>query len=116
VGDVITLDGLDSTTLSGTKCGKLVSINAPMLGQSVQVCETDVSRMAGLAGVKRRPGRPKNTTVKNGARKPRFKGCGSTKVVKTKKGKKICKCADRGNGQILPHKSCGLGKPTKRSR
>ena len=115
MGDVITLDGLKSSKLAGTsKCGKLVSINAPMLGQSIKVCESDVQRMAGLSGSKRRAGRPKGTTVKKGARAPRFKECKKTKVVKTKSGKKICKCADRGNGQILANTRCGLRKPARR--
>jgi hypothetical protein len=118
-GDVITLDGLSTGTLGQdtAECGKLVPINAPMLGKTIQVCETDVKRIAGMEGqpvsAPRRRGRPKNSTVKNGARRPNFKECKTTKVVVTKSGRKICMCADKGNGQILAGAMCNLPKPKK---
>lgn len=112
--DVITLDGLKTVKLAGTPdtCGRLVSIEAPMLGQAIQVCETDVKRLAGGLGYSpegRKPGRPKGSTVKSGrARKPRVKDCKKTTVIVTKRGRRVCKCTDKGNKQIMPNKRCDL--------
>ena len=119
-GDVITLDGLETVKLAGTSdsCGRLVSIQSPTLGQSVQVCEADVKRIAGgLQGIegpqqvtrpKRKVGRPKGATVLAGAKRPAVKQCTTTNTIVTKKGRQVCKCADQGNKQILPNKRCGL--------
>ncbi|MFH1557533.1 MAG: hypothetical protein ABII76_22220 [Pseudomonadota bacterium] len=125
MADVITLDGLETGTLAGAgaSCGKLVPIHAPVLGQTIQVCESDVKRMAGLGAVdevvnlgapKRSPGRPRGTTVKRGAKAPKFGACSKTKKITTKTGRVLCKCADQGNGQILAGRLCGL--PNKRGK
>ena len=112
-GDVITLDGLESAKLSGTpeSCGRLVTINSPVLGQEVRVCESDVKRIAGgldQTYPKRKRGRPKGSTVMAGAKRPKLKKCISTKIFVTKRGRKICKCTDKGNKQILPNNRCDL--------
>lgn len=116
MGDVITFDGLETGSLSGTPdCGKLVPIHSPVIGQTIQVCEVDVKRLAGIGemSVSRKPGRPRNTTVKNGAKRPSFKKCSKAKKTTTATGRVLCKCADPGNGQIQAGEMCNMPKRGK---
>ena len=108
---VMTLDGLGAASVpSSGKCGELVSIHAPVLGQDIQVCQKDIQRLAGagvdvtLKGV----GRPKGSTRKRGAAKPKVRRCNKYKVVKNKRGRKVCKCNSPGNSQIQANSKCDL--------
>lgn len=117
---VITLDGLQTATLNNLKskklgaikCKRTVQVYSPTLGQEVEICEEDAVRAAkksgGFSTGKR--GRPKGSTVRRGAKKPQVRSCSTTKIVRTKKGRKVCRCSDKGNTQILPNSNCGLSK------
>ena len=109
-GDVITLDGLQTGKLTGGgDCGRIVPVHSSVLGQTVRMCEQDAKRLAGIGEISNnKGGRPRGATVANGARKPRVSKCKKTKIVETKTGRLVCKCADRGNGQILAGDICGL--------
>ena len=126
MANVITLDGLKNGSLENLKAGKLgrnacrrtVRVYSPALNQDVDICEEDAVRVAkrsgGMTTKKRGRGRPKGTTVKAGAKRPSVKRCLETKVVRNKAGRKVCRCADKNNTQILPHASCGLPKKGKK--
>lgn len=118
MADVITLDGLENAQVAGTaECGSLISVHSPVLGQSIRVCEVDAKRMAAVGAVSApiagRRGRPKGSTVKRGAKRPKLKKCNRAKLVTTKTGRKLCKCADPGNGQILSSARCRLPRRKK---
>ena len=120
---VITLDGLRNGTLQDlgkaklgrARCRKTIRVYSPALEQEVDICEEDAVRVAQRAGgmttSKRRRGRPRGSTIKSGAKRPVVRSGSTTKVVRNKRGRKVCRCSDPNNTQILPHASCGL--PTK---
>lgn len=120
---VITLDGLRNGSLDDlkvsklgrAKCEKTTSIYSPTLDREVEICQEDIARIAQKSGgmTKRRRGRPKGSTVKAGARKPDVKSCARTEIVRNKRGRKVCRCSDPGNTQILPHDQCGIPKKGK---
>jgi hypothetical protein len=105
---VITLDGLATGSLGSRhrECVDPVKAYSPTLGYEVTFCGEDFEKPA--SGRKKR-GRRKGSTVKNGARSPRVKKCTKTRV-QVSKGRKICRCVDGNNRRILPHKVCGLSK------
>lgn len=117
---VITLDGLKTGTLKHlrskslgrVKCKRTVSAYSPTLDREVEICEEDAVRAAKKSGGIRtgKRGRPKGSTVKRGARRPNVKSCSVTKIVKNRRGRKVCRCGDSGNTQILPNSKCGLPK------
>lgn len=123
MANVITLDGLRNGTLEdlkssklrGNRCSKTTRVYSPTLDKEVEICEEDAIRVAKKAGgmTKRRRGRPKGSTVKAGAKKPAVRSCSRTQVVRNKRGRKVCRCADSGNTQILPHDRCGIPKKGK---
>jgi len=111
---ILTLEGLKTSKLSEkhSKC-ETVKAYSPVLDQEVIVCKDALdhlpNQLPGSLG-RRGRGRPKGSTVKRGARRPRVTECTRTKIVKTKSGKMICKCDSAGNSRILPHSRCRLEK------
>ena len=101
---VLTLDGLPVTRLAGKRrtCAKTVEVYSPVLEKEVLVCAEDMP--------KRKPGRPRGTTVKRGARKPRVPACKVARYVETKTGRKVCRCTDAGNKQIVTNSRCERSK------
>lgn len=115
---VLTLDGLKTaeTDRAYTKCTETVLVHSPTLGKDVEVCKEDLSRVAAEVEppkMKRRRGRPKGSTVKAGAKKPKVSSCTSPKWV-TKGKRSYCRCGDKGNSQILPHTACGRKRKPKK--
>lgn len=88
-------------------------VHSPILGEEVPVCKEDLQAMSSKVGVKRGRGRPKGSTVKSGAKRPSVKSCKTPVWVRTKKGKEICRCSEKGNSQILPHSACGRKRRKK---
>jgi len=110
--NILTLEGLKTSKLSEkhSKC-ETTKAYSPTLGKDVLVCKDVLEHLpTGDPVRKRGRGRPKGSTVKRGARKPRVTTCTRTKIVKTKSGKMICKCDSTGNSRILPHSKCRLEK------
>jgi len=113
--DVLTMDGLQPLRLGSQGGCTPVTIHSRVLGHDVTVCSEDAARALESAELpknigKKNRGRPKGSTVKHGAKRPRVPSCSQTEVVVSRKGKKICRCATPGNRQILPHDKCGLPK------
>ena len=113
-GAVITLDGLKKGDVGRSDpCGEIVTVYSPITKTPVQICSADAERIAKSKGVpvqemKRKPGRPKGTTTKHGAKKPSVKICSNFRKVTNRKGREICRCADPGNSQIQTNSKCGL--------
>ena len=109
---VITLDGLKTGSLDRKHrggCEKTMRMYSPTVDREVDVCTDAAQRHAeSPMGLKRKPGRPKGSTVKRGAKKPRVKSCKTPKWIRGKKGRKVCRCADSGNTQILKNSVCRL--------
>jgi hypothetical protein len=130
---VITLDGLEPKSIN-SDCDEVIEVTSTVLKKTYRVCRQDLERLerrgqsiqipgtdvivepsrllpaSSSARVVGRKGRPRGTTVKAGARKPRVAPCHETKTVLTRTGRSICKCADAGNAQILPKKRCRKDK------
>lgn len=102
-GNVITLDGLPTKSVSSSRCGNLVTVHSSVTNEDFKVCESDLARFAGNGNTKtRKRGRPRGTTVLAGAKRPKGGTCSRSKRVNTKNGVR-CQC-------ITPHKQfvkCG---------
>ena len=109
--DVITLDGLPvgkEVKPPKRSCGKLVEVYLGVLDQNVRVCERDLDGINSAPKLVKRRGRPKGSTVKNGAKAPRVGACSAKKIVTRKDGRRMCKCNDPNNSRILKNSDCGL--------
>jgi len=111
--DVITLDGLPtSKEFKPPKrpCGELKEIYLGVLDQKIRVCERDLDGISSAPQLvtRKRRGRPKGSTVKNGAKAPAVAACTNHKTVVRKDGRRMCKCADQGNSRILKNSVCGI--------
>ena len=111
--DVITLDGLPhgkEIKPPRRDCGELVEVYLGVLNQKVRVCERDMDGIgtAPQAARRKKRGRPRGTTVKNGARAPKVSACSTSKVITRKDGRRVCMCADKGNSRILKNEICGI--------
>ena len=108
---VITLEGLPTTTagVKESKC-EMVTVHSPTLGKDVQICREDAAKVAGdMPRERRRRGRPRGTTVKNGAKKPRVGACDNPRWL-TKGKRSFCRCGDKDNAQMLSNVACGRKK------
>jgi hypothetical protein len=110
MANVVTLDGTQNVKLWGkhSKCTP-VKVYSKVLDEYVTVCGEELDETPR----KRGRGRPPGTTVKRGAKRPKVSSCKDTKVVKTRSGRKVCKCADPANAQILPNSRCGIERRKK---
>jgi len=118
---VITLEGLRSTEPDSkyTKCSRKVNIHSSVLDRDVVVCAEDLERAARTEGVqaapvKRKRGRPKGSTVKAGAKRPKVKACSNPRWV-TRGRRSFCQCGDKGNSQMLPNRACGRDTKGKKN-
>jgi hypothetical protein len=110
--DIITLDGLpvgrEITPPKQKECGELVEVYLGVLDQNVRVCQRDLDRLETAPKLVKRRGRPRGSTVKNGAKAPKVGACQVTKIVTRKDGRRMCKCADSNNSRILKNEVCGI--------
>lgn len=125
MASVITFDGLKVTSLGrdSATCTP-VAAHSPTLNQEVTVCAEDVERATARPGgaeplpgaakpARRGRGRPKGSTVKAGAQRPRVTPCMTTRKVENRSGRQVCRCADAGNTQILPNYRCGMPRTSR---
>lgn len=105
--DVLTMDGLRATYPDRKGCTP-ITVHSRVLGQDVTVCSEDLREA--LEQAPKKKGRPRGSSVKKGAKRPKVPQCQATETIVTRKGKKVCRCATPGNRQILPHSKCGLPK------
>ena len=120
-GKVILLSGMPShTPAGGYKCTPIQAFS-PVLKEMVTICKEHVSdqaivqtapaqvldRGAPMLPPKRRRGRPKGTTVKQGAKRPRFASCRRDQVkwVKTKRGLR-CRYTCGNNRSFVKNSLC----------
>jgi hypothetical protein len=106
---VLTIEGIEKADVPNRyqQCNR-VTAYAPSLDREVVVCAEDLKsplpqdQMVPVS--KRGRGRPKGTTVKRGAKKPRVNPCAHAEMKVTKGGRRVCQCNDGNNRQILSPK------------
>lgn len=130
-----TLVGLESTGISRraeASCKDLVKVHIAALGRSMYRCKEYVDRdqlrpeegaVSGLAVFsttkqKRRRGRPKGTTVSDGAKRPKVPQCDYDTVdwVKIRRfGRREwrCRCNTEGNHNYVPNEVCEKMRSSK---